>query len=213
MIIEFVGLPGSGKSYYAKRYVEQLESPVLTRESIAQTSLDIGRKLTSIWELKKIIFIFLFVSLLNSSLNIKKTYALFLGVISTLKLYMYIVANKDKKFVLDEGVHQRILSILKFNNYFYNDRLFIYIVNILPQSILPNYLFYIDIPVKTAIEQATLRGAGLPYRFLGVGERRLNCIYNRQHDAVDYMALHYVNHFFVDFARHTSCKAVFVPRQ
>ena len=93
MITEFIGLPGSGKTYISDKVVLRLGNSY-TRAMLEKENASFLSSLKFVIKIKRCFFLIVISFLVNVTLNLKKTYALFLGIKDILKLYTIINNHK-----------------------------------------------------------------------------------------------------------------------
>jgi hypothetical protein len=191
MIIEFIGLPGSGKSFYSNRLKiliekESTSCDIYTRDTVDYSILKLLDYASFFWRTRYFSLVIMLALIFNIRYDIKKTYTLFLGVKETFKLYTYIYKNnKNSIYILDEGINQRLISIFFFNNFFFNKGLFKVSLKLLNNKSLPDYLVYIDRDIEQSLKQAKKRLNGLPYRFRNFKNSKLHTVFYNQISGFD----------------------------
>ncbi|MBI96381.1 hypothetical protein CL656_04480 [bacterium] len=184
MLIEFIGLPGSGKTYY-QDYLISKKYNFLTRNDILERRLYYRDIVEFIYNNFSFV-ILLFISFLcNINWNIKKNYTLLLGIKDIMKIYIIKKKLHDKDILLDEGIHQRLLSILFYRKSNLNMKLLNLLLVVMGKEFIPSKLIILDVSIDQSIENATKRKDGLPFRFKYFSEKDLLDRYNQFNRGID----------------------------
>lgn len=166
MIIEFIGLPGSGKTTY---YYKIRNATTIGRDSLENVPLSLKQYLVFTLKNSKL-YIYLILGILyNFELDLKRWYALMLGVHGTwiqyVKIFSYSYKNKNNTIVMDEGLLQRSLSVFYFNERKWNPVLFNKVINVLHKKKYFNKIVFFKIKPEKSLLRCTNRKSGLPYRY------------------------------------------------
>ncbi len=170
MLIEFVGLPGSGKTTYFNKIKN---NDTIGRDSIEKIPLSLKQYYTYTFKNFKLFFYFFIGILYNFELDLKRWYALIIGVHSTWKQFAKIDTLNNKNIILDEGLLQRSLSIFYFHNRKYNPVLFNKVLKIIPQKHPITKIIVFSIDPISSIERCANRKSGLPYRYKKLNKNNL----------------------------------------
>jgi len=182
VLIEFIGLPGSGKTTYLKKIIEK---DTITREKIEQMKIPIRMELAFYFSEWKLFVLFAAGVCYNFEFRIKRWYALIIGVRATFKQYAYVYncakKNEITSIVLDEGLYQRALSVFSYNERKYNERLLKIVVKRINHLNIINAVYFFEISVKESIARCNGREGGLPFRFQSFNgvelDKRMNIFY------------------------------------
>lgn len=175
MLIEFIGLPGSGKTTYLK---SKIGAKILTREQIENRKIPMITRFSFYLKEWRLISLFTIGILYNFDFKIKKWYALIIGVQATLRQYSFVYYCKKKKhglsIILDEGLFQRSLSVFSFNDRKYN----IYLLKKISKKInslnIIDSVYCFDLTVEESLSRSEKREDGLPFRFQNLKKLELN---------------------------------------
>ena len=164
MIIEFIGFPGSGKSFLANKLFREFKKT--KKEIIFENKLKLNL-LNKIYLLVKFITknpLYIFIIILIHFKNRR-----FLHPIWQIKVHRWILneiiffehcKNKERILIRSEGLHHRLLMLLvginKKNFYFFEKMLLRY-------TPIPDKLIFIDIPLKKSIQNTVRRKKGFKY--------------------------------------------------
>lgn len=170
MIVEYIGLPGSGKTTSMYTIINTNPSNVIvTREyldNIKLSKLDYLFFISNSYCLVTNMYLGV---LYNIEFKFKRWYTLFNGVNKTLnqyaKIYYVIKHNPCSNFILDEGLLQRSISIYCFNKTKINMFLFKKQLEIIKKMQLIDEIRYLNVSIDKAIERCNGRPGGLPYRY------------------------------------------------
>lgn len=165
MIIEFIGFPGSGKSFLANKLYKELKK-TKKKEIIFENELKLNL-LIKIYLLVKFIIknpLYIFIIILIHYKNRR-----FLNPIWQIKVHRWILneviffeycKNKNRILIRSEGLHHRLLMLLvgisKKNFYFFERMLLRY-------TPIPDKLIFIDIPLKKSIQNTVKRKKGFKH--------------------------------------------------
>jgi hypothetical protein len=175
MLIEFIGLPGSGKTTYLQ---SKFEKNILTREEIKNRKIPMKTRFSFYFQEWKIVMLFVLGLLYNFEFKLKKWYALVLGVTATLKqyslVYHYIKKQPNRSIILDEGLLQRSLSICSYNDRKYNVQLLKILVKKINNLNIIDLVYSFEITIEESKNRCKKRKSGLPFRFQNLNVSELN---------------------------------------
>jgi hypothetical protein len=167
MIIDFIGFPGSGKSFLANKLYKELKKTKkkIIFENELKLNLLIKIYLLIKFTIKNPLYIFL-IALIHYKNH------LFLHPIWQIKIHRWILneviffeycKNKNRILIRSEGLHHRLLMLLaginKNNFYFFEKMLLRY-------TPIPEKLIFIDTSLKKSIQNTVRRKKGFKYHNL-----------------------------------------------
>lgn len=168
MLVEFIGLPGSGKTTYLKN-LKQQSNDIIDRKSLEKVTVSFSSFIKFAIKNRSLFFIFGLGTLYNFELDLKRWYALIIGVHATLKQFAKIdevnKSNTKKNIIMDEGLLQRSLSIFYFNPRKLNLYFFKKTIKTILKLKIIDEVIYLNINPITSIERCLNRTDGLPYRY------------------------------------------------
>jgi len=194
MIIEYIGLPGSGKTTLAFKE-KQKNKNIYLRSDLQNEQIDIIDIFSFILKRRKITFYLFIGTLYNFDINIKKWYTLILGVIKTIKDYSIIEKKINKNsntiILMDEGILQRSLSVFCFNKKKFNFFLLKQIISVLLKYNLINKVYYIKVKSSTAIERCKNRSNGFPFRYSNLNSEKIASKFDHQLECYNVIASYF----------------------
>ncbi len=185
MLVEFIGLPGSGKTTYLEVRTKDLsKDKVLTRLDLKKEQLNIAAFVLYLFRNFSLFFYFKIGVLYNIDFNLKRWYALMKGVVGTLqdfaKIDRILREDKNRIIVLDEGLLQRSLSVFCFFDRKANPFLFKRILRVIKRSKIIDEIDYIKVNLQTSIDRCQKRDSGFPFRFRSLKEKVIFVKFNNQ---------------------------------
>lgn len=163
MIIEMIGLPGAGKSYYTKEIykVFKKSKKKIIFENKKKINFFLKVSLLIKFTIKKPLYIFLFLIFHHYNKSLDKTWKErhYRWILKEIIFYEYC---KDSDIILirSEGLHQRLLFYLATkieSNFNLLERLF------LSYTPVPNKLVMIDISINESIKITSKRQKGFKF--------------------------------------------------
>jgi len=187
MLVEFIGLPGSGKTTYLEKLKQQSDD-IIERKTLEKTTLSFGSYMKYIVKNRSLFFMFGLGVLYNFDFNLKRWYALLIGVHATLIQYAKIdKIDNSNSIIMDEGLLQRSLSIFYFNDRKLNPYFFKKVIKIISKLNCINKVIYLNIEPITSIERCKKRDSGLPYRYKKFSTESLKFKFNNTIKGIEFI--------------------------
>lgn len=190
MLIEFIGLPGSGKTTYLEKLNQQSDA-IIDRKSLEKITISFSSFIKFAVKNRSLFFIFGLGTLYNVELNLKRWYALIIGVHATLKQFAKIdkinKSNTKNSIIMDEGLLQRSLSIFYFNHRKLNPYFFKKAIKTISKLNLIDEVIYLNIEPITSIERCLNRNSGLPYRYKKFNTESLKLKFNNTIKGIEFI--------------------------
>lgn len=169
MLIECIGLPGSGKTTYLNN-----NKTFVVRETIDESEISIIKEFIFYLKNWKLVSLFWLGVFYNFDIRIKKWYALVIGVNKTLKQYAKInYLFKEKEIILDEGLLQRALSVYCFKKRTFNLVLLKKTIIKIKKHTTIDVVYVFEVSVDESIKRSLNRPDGLPFRFKKLSNDKL----------------------------------------
>lgn len=185
MLIELIGLPGSGKTTFEKALIHDFDAKnTLTRNTLARISL----KNLCLYCLKhkQLVGLFMLGTVYNFELkfSLSKCSALIGLVKDTLvryaKIDLAIKNNPDINIIMDEGLLERTISIYSFTYRKHN----LYLMNkqlaLIAKMGVIDKIYYLKVPASLSIHRCKHREEGLPIRYRRLDDKELLVKFNNK---------------------------------
>lgn len=183
MLIEFIGLPGSGKTTFEKTLIQDSDvESILNRQGLDEMKISFKNLWAYFFKNWKLVGLFMVGTLWNFEINLKRWYALIIGVKTTLvqyaKIDFEIKKNPDLKIIMDEGLLQRINSVYGFHRRILNFFLMQKHLELIKGLGVIDKVYYLKVSTSVSIDRCKIRSTGLPYRYLNFDKEQLISKFN-----------------------------------